>query len=403
MSAFRYRAIDPEGKECSGVIAAESGRQARKLLRQQGLLAFETISASEAASSRGANGKPVRLGATALMLLTRQWATLLAAGIPVEQALAALIEQSEDAPTRELLNAIRDELRAGHPLHRALERFPRTFDSLYCALIAAGEQSGQLDRVMLRLADNLENSGALRQKVLQATIYPSLVVIIAVIVVGALMLYVVPQVVSVFQNGHRQLPLLTSLLIGFSDLLRLTWPFLALTAGTAIWLGRRAWRNDAFRWQQQERLMRLPVIGRLLVAVDSTRLAQTLAILVNSGVPLLKALQAGSAVVWLGPLQHALTSASADVREGASLQRALARSKRFPPLLVHMIGSGESSGRLGEMLDKAARQQGDEVSNRLSTATSLLEPLLILGMGGIVLIIVLAILQPIIEINQLLH
>ncbi|WP_028993634.1 type II secretion system inner membrane protein GspF [Azonexus hydrophilus] len=402
MSSFRYRAITPDGREVAGVIDADSARQARGNLRQQGLAAYEVVAAGSETST-GVRLPSPRLGNTALMLLTRQWATLLAAGIPVEQALAALIEQSEEVATRTLLTSIRDELRAGHPLHRALAKHPRSFGSLYCALVAAGEQSGQLDRVMLRLADNLESSGALRQKVLQATIYPALVVLVASAVVAALMLYVVPQVVAVFQSGKQTLPLLTRLLIATSDLLRLTWPGLLVGAVIAAWSARGAWRRDSFRQALQGRLIRLPVVGKLAVAFDSARLAQTLAILVGSGVPLLTALQAAGAVIWLLPLRQALATATTEVREGASLQRALGRSRQFPPLLVHMIGSGESSGQLGDMLDKAARQQNDEVAARLGTATSLLEPLLILGMGGIVLIIVLAILQPIIEVNQLLH
>ncbi|WP_281982384.1 type II secretion system inner membrane protein GspF [Azonexus hydrophilus] len=402
MSSFRYRAITRDGREVAGVIDADSARQARGNLRQQGLAAYEVVAAGSETSTGGRLPSP-RLGNTALMLLTRQWATLLAAGIPVEQALAALIEQSEEVATRTLLTSIREELRAGHPLHRALAKHPRSFGSLYCALVAAGEQSGQLDRVMLRLADNLESSGALRQKVLQATIYPALVVLVASAVVAALMLYVVPQVVAVFQSGKQTLPLLTRLLIATSDLLRLTWPALLVGAVIAVWSARGAWRRDSFRQALQGRLIRLPVVGKLAVAFDSARLAQTLAILVGSGVPLLTALQAAGAVIWLLPLRQALATATTEVREGASLQRALGRSRQFPPLLVHMIGSGESSGQLGDMLDKAARQQNDEVAARLGTATSLLEPLLILGMGGIVLIIVLAILQPIIEVNQLLH
>jgi len=390
MPAFHYRAIALDGRESSGTVDAESSRQARASLREQGLLAVDL----EAARSAGTQRKLPRLGNTALMLLTRQWSTLLAAGIPVERALAALAEQSDDAPTRSLLGAIRDELQAGHPLHRALENFPQTFNRLYCALVAAGEQSGQLDQVMQRLADSLESSGALRQKVLQATIYPVLVVIVASAVIGALMLYVVPQVVAVFNSGKHTLPFLTRALIAVSDLLRTTWPLLAVVFGGGLWAFRRAWRNEDFRHARQLQLLRLPVLGRLLQALDSARLAQTMAILVASGVPLLAALDAGCAVLWLLPLRRALATASGEVREGASLHRALARSGRFPPLLVHMIGSGEASGRLGEMLEKAAR---------LGTATALLEPLLILAMGGIVLVIVLAILQPIIEINQLLH
>lgn len=401
MAVFHYRAVGLDGRESAGTLEADGSRQARGTLRERGLFPLDLHTATEKTAS-GAR-RAARLGSTALMLLTRQWSTLLAAGIPVERALAALAEQSDDAPTRSLLAAIRDELQAGHPLHRALENHPQTFSRLYCALVAAGEQSGQLDRVMLRLADNLESSGALRQKVLQATIYPVLVVIVASAVIAALMLYVVPQVVAVFNSGKHTLPFLTRALILVSDFLRLTWPALLALAAGGFWLFRRAWRNEDFRHARQSRLMRLPVVGRLLIAFDSARLAQTLAILVSSGVPLLAALEAGCAVLWLLPLRRALAGAAGEVREGASLQRALARSSRFPPLLVHMIGSGEASGRLGEMLEKAARQQSDEVAARLGTATALLEPLLILAMGGIVLVIVLAILQPIIEINQLLH
>lgn len=402
MTAFRYQAVNLEGKEIEGVVDAETSRHARSLLRTQGLLARSVEVAVSRAGQRA--GLPTsRLGTTALMLLTRQWSTLLEAGIPIERALNALIEQHEDVRIRELLQAIRGELLAGHPLHRALAEFPRCFDSLYCALVAAGEQSGQLARVMLRLADNLEQRGALRQKLIQAMVYPALMVLVASAVILAMMMYVVPQVVSVFHSGKQALPFLTQALIAVSGFLRLAWPFLFIGLALIFWFGQRAWRIESVRHAWHLRLMRLPAIGKLLLALDSARLAQTLAILVGSGVPLLSALNAGAAVVWLLPLRDALLRATNEVREGMALSRALSQTGHFPPLLVHMVGSGESSGRLGEMLDKAARQQSDEVANRLTLAMSLLEPLLILGMGGVVLMIVLAILQPIIEINQLLR
>jgi general secretion pathway protein F len=405
MTAFRYRAVNLEGREIQGVVDADTSRQARGVLRQQGLIALAVNVA--VATGEGKNGRlgerPKRLNNSELMLLTRQWSTLLEAGIPVERALAALIEQNEDGRTRHLLSAIRDELLAGHPLHRALALFPQCFSPLYCALVAAGEQSGQLAKVMLRLADNLESSGALRQKIIQALVYPLLVVLVAGAVILALMVYVVPQVVSVFQSGKQTLPLLTRGLIAVSDFLRLTWPFLLAAAALAFWAARRALKVEALRRRWHSRLMRLPFVGRLLLGMDSARLAQTLAILVGSGVPLLTALQAGAAVVWLLPVASALQRASEQVREGVALNRALAQAKMFPPLLVHMVASGEASGRLDEMLEKTARQQTDEVSNRLALSMSLLEPLLILIMGVLVLIIVLAILQPIIEINQLLR
>lgn len=403
MAAFRYRAVTLAGSEIAGVIEAETVRQARSLLREQGLFPLEVQTALTALGEDVPLRRLPRLGPSALMLLTRQWASLLEAGIPVERALAALVEQSTDEASRQLLAAVRAELLAGHPLHKALARFPRSFDSLYCALIAAGEQSGQLDRILARLADHLERSGALRQRLIQALVYPALVMLVAGAVILGLMTYVVPQVVAVFQSGKQQLPLLTRGLIGLSDLLRLTWPFLLVGGLLGTWLAGQAWRLPRLRRASQIRLMRLPALGKLLVSLDSARLAQTLAILIGSGVPLLEALRAGQAVVWLMPLQEGVALAAEQVREGMALHRALAQSGYFPPLFMHMVASGENSGRLDAMLDKAARQQSDELSYRLSLAMSLFEPLIILGMGLAVLLIVLAILQPIIEINQMLR
>lgn len=401
MAEFRYRALGLDGKEVSGVANAEGARQLRSQLRERQLFAVE-VSAAQAGSRRWL-ARPAKLGGSELTVLTRQWSTLLDAGISLEKALAALIEQYGESHVRQVLTAVREELLAGQPLHKALTVGPQTFDSLYRALIAAGEASGQLAPIMARLADYLEHKGALSQRVIQSLIYPVLVVAVALAVILLLMTYVVPQVVAVFQAGHQSLPLLTRALIALSDFLRLTWPVLILLAGIGFLVGRAAWRVPAGRYRLQRRLMRLPGVGRLLVALDSARLAQTLAILVGSGVPLLTALAAGSAVVWLDPLRKTLDAAADQVREGSTLHRALARDALFPPLLIHMIASGEASGRLGEVLTKAARQQADETSNRIAMAMSLFEPLLILIMGGVVLVIVLAILQPIIEINQLLR
>lgn len=408
MTAFRYRAVNLEGGEISGVLEADTQRQARGLLRTQDLFALEVNAASGATSVDSQfDGRPI--GNNDLMVLTRQWATLLEAGIPVERSLSALSEQYGDPDGGTagriplLLAAIRSELLAGHSLHSSLARFPRIFNTLYRALVAAGEQSGQLAGVMGRLADNLESSGALRQKVIQALIYPVLVVCVALAVVIGLMTYVVPQVVSVFQHGQQTLPLLTRALLAVSDFLRWSWPFLLTILGLGSWGAYRALRVEALRRNWHRRLMRMPALGRLLVSLDAARLAQTLAILVGSGVPLLTALEAGRAVLWLMPLQDAVAEASLRVGEGLALSKALGQGRLFPPFLIHMIASGESTGQLDPMLAKAARQQQDEVSNRLAVFMGLLEPLLILGMGVVVLVIVLAILQPIIEINQLVH
>lgn len=409
MTAFRYRAVNLDGGEISGVLEADTQRLARAQLRAQDLFAVEVSAATGSPSAGGQTGGQ-KLGGSALMVLTRQWATLLEAGIPVERSLAALAEQyAEPAGTTGntgiplVLAAIRSELLAGHALHTSLARFPRSFDTLYRALVAAGEQSGQLAGVMLRLADNLETSGALRQKVIQALIYPVLVVAVALAVVIGLMTYVVPQVVAVFQHGQQSLPLLTRGLLAVSDFLRWSWPVLLLGGTGALWAARRALRQTHLRRRWHQQLMRAPALGRLLVSLDTARLAQTLSILVGSGVPLLTALEAGAAVLWLMPLQDAVRHATVGVGEGLALSKALGQSRLFPPFLIHMIASGESSGQLDPMLAKAARQQQDEVGNRLAVFMGLLEPLLILAMGVVVLVIVLAILQPIVELNQLIR
>lgn len=401
MAEYRYRALDLDGREVTGALTAESSRQVRSQLRERQLFAVEVNPAH--ALSGGWRSSSPRLGGTELTMMTRQWATLLDANVSLEKAVSALMDQGASPRVHSVLARVRDELLSGQPLHKALAVCPQSFDTLYRALIAAGEASGQLAPIMNRLADYLERKGALQQRLLQALIYPVLVVIVALAVVLLLMTYVVPQVVAVFQGGQQALPLLTRMLIGVSDFLRLAWPVLLLLAGL-VFLGLKAlWRVPAGRYRLQRRLMQLPGLGRLLISLDSARLAQTLAILVGSGVPLLTALDAGRAVVWLDPLGEALAAASDQVREGSSLNAALGREAHFPSLLVHMIASGEASGRLGEVLEKAARQQADETGNRIAVAMSFFEPLLILIMGLVVLLIVLAILQPIIEINHILH
>lgn len=401
MAVFLYKAVNAEGAEVAGQIDADGVRQARAALLERQLYAVSLQAA--AAAGKVSAQQLVRLPGPILTLLTRQWATLLDAGIPLEKSLATLAQQTDDEKSRQVLMAVRDELLGGRPLHQALAVRPRTFDTLYRAVIAAGEQSGQLGSVMARLADYLEQRNTLRQRVVQALVYPVLVVLVASLVVLVLMTYVVPQVVAVFQSSKQALPLLTRGLIAISSFLRTFWPVLLAGGGLLALVLRRAWRNPDSQEQMQQWLMRLPSVGRLLLTLDSARMAQTLSILVASGVPLLAALEAGSAVVWLAPMRRSLLEAANQVREGVSLHRALERGKLFPPMLVHMVGSGEATGRLDELLAKVARQQSEEVSGRLGMAMSLLEPLLILGMGLVVLLIVLAILQPIIEINQLVR
>ncbi len=400
MTAFRYRALDADGKESNGVLEADTSRAARGLLRERGLFPLDVTSVAQSGSSR--INRRRRLSDADLTLVTRQWSTLLASGLTVEQALAALIEQSEGDTQRQLLAGVRSEVLAGYSLRAALDRFPHAFPPIYRASVAAGERSGQLPTVMNQLSDYLERANGLRQKTLQALLYPAIVAAVAALVVIGLMTYVVPQVVTVFQQGKQALPWLTRALIVASDLLR-NWGWLIgilLLAGGA--LARYSLRSETVRRQWHRRLLSLPLVGRHLRTLDATRFSSTLSILAGSGVPLLAALDAGRQVIALMPLQDAVATAAEKVREGQALSRALGTSRQFPPLMVHMIANGESTGRLGEMLDRAARLQQQELENRTAALTALLEPLLLLMMGGMVLLIVLAVMQPIIEINTLL-
>lgn len=405
MAAFRYEAYDAAGRLKKGVLEADTARQLRARLREQGLLVAEVATVSEATMARGSSRWHWRRGlsGTQLSLVTRQFATLLAAGLPVEQTLNALIEQADTDYQRQVLAGVRGEVLAGHSLARALQKYPRVFPELYVTLVAAGEQSGRLGEVMERLADYTESHQALRQKVGLAFIYPAIVTLVAGTVVLGLLTYVVPQVVSVFQNTNQTLPWLTRALIGLSDFLRASGWLWLIAIAVAIWAARRALRLPPTRLRFHRWLLRLPLVGALVRGVNSAQLASTLAILVGSGVPLLAALQAGAGVVNNLPMRQAVGEAARKVREGGSLSRALAAAKLFPPMLVHMIASGEASGRLVHMLERAAAQQSREMENRVMGLTSLLEPLLIVVMGVVVLVIVLAILLPIFEMNQLVR
>jgi general secretion pathway protein F len=405
MAAFHYEALDSAGSLTRGVIEADGLRQARARLREMNLttVAVHAVSQENLNSGEG-QGFRLRRGISSaqLSLLTRQLATLLQAGLTLEQAFSALIEQSENEAVRRVLAGVRAELLAGHTLAQAMGQYARVFPDIYRALVKAGEASGELSGVMLRLADYTESRQALRQKVGLAFVYPAIVTLVALLVVTGLLVYVVPQVVGVFQQSHQSLPLLTRMLIGLSDFLQAAWMYLLAAIVSVIVAIQVLLRNEkiSFAWHLQ--LLRLPVIGRMVRGINTSRMASTLAILFGSGVPLLISLQAASGVVSNLPMRRALEEAAKKVREGAGLSRALAVSGLFPPILIHLIASGESSGRLDNMLERSATQQEQEVGNYISVLTSLLEPLLILVMGGVVLTIVLAILMPIIEMNQMI-
>ncbi|HKQ30948.1 MAG TPA: type II secretion system inner membrane protein GspF, partial [Burkholderiales bacterium] len=334
--------------------------------------------------------------------LTRQFATLLRAGLTIEECLNVLVEQSESARARSVVAGVRGKVLEGQSLARALSAFPQSFPDIYRAMVDAGEQSGHLSEVLERLADYSENRQALRSKVLLAFIYPALVTLVATAVVTLLLVYVVPKVTAVFTNTGQTLPLLTRALIATSDFVRATgwfW-FIGIVGGSIA--ATIALRNEAVRRRWHLRLLGMPLVGRLVRGINAARFADTLGILTGSGVSLLAALQSAQQVVTNLPMRDAIEDTVKQVREGGSLARALGKTKLFPPLVVHLIASGEASGKLDTMLQRAADTQSRELENWVKTLTALLEPMLILGMGIVVLLIVMAILLPIFEMNQLI-
>lgn len=406
MPAFRYSAVDINGKRKTGVIEADSLRLARTQLRDQGLLPDQVSAVEERTSTPETAHRPTPrrrpIKSSELAILTQQLSTLLAAGLTIEQALSALIEQAPKEALREVLAGVRSGVNEGEPLAQAMARYGEVFDPLYRALVGAGELSGELPSVVGRLAEYCENSESLRQKTLLALLYPAIVTLVAILVIGGLVAYVVPQVVEVFQQSKQALPLLTQLLIAVSGFLRTYWWLLLASVLAAATLFRAALRAPPFALKVHRALLRLPGIGYLVRGVDTVRLAHTLSILIGSGVPMMAALKAGCGVISNRCLRQTLEEASLRVREGVSLSQALGKARLFPPILIHLIASGEASGQLGPMLQRAAQQQEREIQNRIALLTGMLEPLLIVIMGGIVMLIVLAILLPIIDINQFL-
>lgn len=402
MPAYRYEALDAAGRSRFGSLDAPTPRAARDALRAQGLAPVEVAAESGAQAAAGA-GWGRGLPADEVSLVTRQLATLLVSGTPLEQALGAVAQQAEQPRTRQSLERVRAGVQGGQSLAQALAAQPETYSSLYRGLVAVGGETGQLAAVLARLADYLEARQALKQKIGLALIYPVLVAVIAVAVITALMFYVVPQVVAVFQQSRQALPWLTQALIAFSAFLRASWMFwLAAFALGAVVLVL-GWRREPFRARCQRALLGTPGIGKLLGGLDTARFASTLAILVASGAPLLRALDAASGVLWLVPMKSAALEVAERVRQGVSLSRSLAEAKIFPPLFVHLVASGEASGQLPALLERASAQQEREVERRLAWLTGLIEPVMIVLLGGIVLILVLAVMLPIVSMNQLIR
>ena len=409
MPAFEYQALDAAGRTRKGVTEGDTARSVRSQLRSEGLTPLDLLEIGESsAATRGTRTHSGRggaggIGALDLALATRQMATLARAGLPVEEWLATVARQSEKQKVRNILSAVRTRVMEGHSLAQALGAFPRAFPEIYRSTVSAGEASGHLHLVLERLAEYLENRHALRQKVMLALIYPVILTLVALGVTVGLVVYVVPEVVQVFEGLDQQLPTLTRMLISTSDLLRTYGLYALIALGVLVALMTRWLRKPGPRMRFDRLVLRLPLVGRLVRGLNTARFARTLSILSASGVSLLDALRTGAEVIGNRPMRAAVEDASLRIREGRSIGQALEETGYFPPITVHLIRSGESSGRLTEMLERAAETQEQEVESRISVSMGLFEPLLILTMGGIVLTIVLAILLPIFELNQLVN
>jgi general secretion pathway protein F len=399
MPAFAYQALDAAGKPQRGVLQGDTARAVRAALRERGLNALDVTPVAEADAAR-AFGKR-GLSANQLSLFTRQLATLLSAGLPIDEVLAALSEQGDDDKSRSLTVALRAKVMEGSGLAAALADHPETFPEIYRASVAAGESSGRLDVVLERLADYAESRDALRQKVLASLAYPILLLGVALAVVTGLLSYVVPQIVGVFTNLHQALPWPTQALIGLSTLVR-EYGWYLLIVGFAVIAGTGfAFRRPSVQAAWHRVQLRLPLVGKLVRAANTARAARTLALLTASAVPLLDALNIAAKVVPNIPMRESLRRAAIKVREGGGFARALGDSGYFPPVALRLIGSGERSGELERMLEEAAKQQARELDRWLSVLTAVLGPAVILLVGAMVLFIVLAILLPIFDLNQL--
>lgn len=399
MPAYKYEALDNTGKPRQGLLEADNPRAARAQLRGQGLVPMEvTAVAAPKSSSRWSRRV---FNGSGLSVWTRQLAGLVAAGLPLERSLAALADEADDPRQRDLMSSLKAEVNAGSPFARALGTAPREFDEVYRAVVAAGEQSGALGPVLESLADDLEETQRLRSELFGALAYPIIVCFISLLAVGFLLTYVVPQVAAVFTQTRQTLPLLTRIMMGTSDVLR-QWGLLIIgllvVGGITI---RQTLKKEGPRQRFDAAWLNLPVIGRISRGYNAARFSGTLAMLAGAGVPILKALQAAAETLSNHAMRADAMDALVQVREGAPLGAALAGKKRFPGLLSMFARLGEQTGQLPDMLQRAARQLGNEVKRRAMTLATLLEPLLIVAMGGVVMLIVLSVLLPIIDMNKL--
>jgi general secretion pathway protein F len=404
MGAFEYTALDAGGKERKGILEGDTPRHIRQLLREKSLLPVTVSEVAQKEAKRQRSFSLTRgVSPGDLSLFTRQLATLVRAGLPLEESLLAVSQQTEKPRIQSIVLGVRSRVMEGHTLADGFSDFPRVFPEIYRATVSAGEQSGHLDSILERLADYTESREQMRQKVLGALMYPIVLSVMCSGIVTGLLVFVVPKVVSVFESTKAKLPLSTRVLIGTSDFFRSYGIYLLIAAIVAAILFQRWLRNPAARRQWHRVLLRVPIVGKLGRGFNTARFTRTFSILSGSSVPVLEAMRIAGEVVTNLPMRDAVSDAAARVREGAPIGRSLAVSKLFPPMTIHLISSGESSGELDSMLERAAISQERELDGLLGTMVGLLGPMLIVLMGLFVMGIVFAMLMPIFEMNNLIH
>ncbi len=406
MGAFQYTAIDSTGQERQGVEEGDTARQVRQLLRDQGLLpvSVEEVQRREARSNAANNfsmKRSKRMNARDLALVTRQLSTLVRSGLPLDESLLAVSEQTEHPYIRNIIMGVRAKVLEGHPLAEGLGDFPGSFPEIYRATVAAGEQSGHLDTVLERLADYTESREQLHSRTINALLYPVMLFVVCSGIVMLMLTYVVPKIVKQFENAKAALPLMTRILIAVSNFMRDWGPWLLVALVIGGILFARSLRNIDNRRRFHAFLLRMPLLGRVVRGTNTTRFARTLATLTSSAVPVLDALRISGEVVNNVPMREAVQAAAIKVREGSPIGRSLGATRQFPPMMIHLISSGESSGELETMLDRAATNQEREMDAVLGAFVGLLGPLMIVIMAALVLFIVLAMLLPIFQLNDL--
>lgn len=403
MAAFEYQALDVRGKKAKGVLEADNARQARQLLRERKLtpLTVELASQQEKMLASGKSWFKRKISASELALITRQLATLVAAALPIESALLAVAEQCDKPRLKNMMMSVRSKVVEGYSLAEGLAEFPHVFDHLFRSMVAAGEKSGHLDQVLNRLADYTEQRQHMRNQILMASVYPVVMVVVSLLVIGILLAAVVPKITEQFEHMGQQLPALTRFMISASEVVQQhgIWVLIGLMLAMVGW--QRMLTKPKFKLNYDRRILKVKVIGRIVNSINTARFARTLSILNASGVPLLEAMRISADVLSNTHMRQSVAEAAARVREGASLRAALDQTKLFPPMMLHMIASGEKSGQLDGMLERAADTLDREFEMTMTVSLEIFKPLVVIILAVIVCLIVMAILLPILELNNM--